>query len=54
MILAHGGLEVGGRQMFRMGLLSAPLQEEAVANPSEQTGDKHGAGVANATTIIVM
>jgi len=34
-ILAHGGLEVGGRQIFGMGLMRAPLPEEAVANAAE-------------------
>lgn len=54
MILAHGGLEVSGRQMLRMGLMRAPLHEETVADAPEQTGHKHGVGVANAATIIVM
>jgi hypothetical protein len=53
-ILAHGGLEVGGRQIFRMGLMRAPLHEEAVADASEQTRHKHGIRVANPATIIVM
>ena len=53
-ILAHGGLEVGGRQMFRMALMRAPLHEEAVADAPKQTGHKHGVRVANPATIIVM
>lgn len=55
-ILAHGGLEVGGRQKLRMGtgLMGAPLHEEAVAEAPEQAGHKHGVGVANPATIIVM
>lgn len=54
MILAHGGLEVGGRQVFRMGLMRAPLHEEAVTDAPEQTGHKQGVRVANPATIIVM
>jgi hypothetical protein len=53
-ILAHGGLEVGGRQMCRMGLMRTPLHEEAVADAPEQTGHKHGVRVANPATIIVV
>jgi len=53
-ILAHGGLEVGGRQIFRMGLRRAPLHEEAVADAPEQTRHEHGVRVANPATIIVM
>jgi len=55
-ILAHGGLEVGGRQKLRMGtgLMGAPLHEETVADTPEQTGHKHGVRVANAATIIIM
>ncbi len=53
-LLAHGGLEVGGRQIFRMGLIRAPLHEEAVADASEQTGHKQGIRVANPAAIIVM
>ena len=45
-ILAHGGVEGGGRQKLRMGLMRAPLHEEAVAdargtNPP-RTGRKGG------------
>ena len=54
MILAQGGLEVGGRQIFRMGLMRAPLHEEAVADAPEQAGHKHGVRVANPATIVVM
>lgn len=54
MILAHGGLEVGGRQVLGMGLMGAPLHEEAVADAPEQTGHKHGVRVANPATIIAM
>jgi len=54
MLLAHGGLEVGGGQIFRMGLMRAPLHEEAVADTPEQTGHEHGVRMANAATIIVM
>jgi hypothetical protein len=53
-ILAHGGLEIGGRQILRMGLMRAPLHEEAIADAPEQTGHKHGVRVANPATIIVM
>ena len=53
-ILGHGGLEVGGRQIFRMGLMRAPLHEEAVADAPEQPGHKHGVRMANAATVIVM
>lgn len=54
MILAHGGLEVGGRQILRMGLMRAPLHEEAVADAPEQPGHKHGVRMANPATIIVL
>ena len=54
MILAHGGLKVGGCQIFGMGLMRAPLQEEAVADAPEQSGHKHGVRMANAATVIVM
>ena len=37
-----------------MGLVRAPLQEEAVADAPEQTGHKHGVRVANPATIIVV
>ena len=53
-ILAHGGLEVGGGQIFRMGLMRAPLHEEAVADAPEQTGHKHGVRMANPATVVVM
>jgi hypothetical protein len=53
-ILAHGGLKVGGRLMFRMGLVRAPLHEKAVADAAEQTGHKHRVWVANSATVIVM
>ena len=53
-IFAHGGLEIGGRQVFRMRLMRAPLHEEAVADAPEQPGHKHGVRVANSATIIVM
>jgi hypothetical protein len=53
-ILAHGGLKVGGGQIFGMGLVRAPLQKEAVADAPEQTGHKHGVRVANPAAIIVM
>ena len=54
MILAHGGLEVGGRQIIRMGLMGAPFHEEAVADAAEQTGHKHGVRVTNPAAIVVM
>jgi hypothetical protein len=53
-LLTHGGLEVGSRQMFRMALMSAPLHEEAVADAPEQTGHKHGVRVTNPATVIVV
>ena len=53
-VLAHGGLEVGGRQIFWMGLMGAPLHEEAVADAPEQAGHQHGVRMANPATIIVM
>jgi len=54
LILAHGCLEVGGCQILRMGLMRAPLHEEAVADTPEQTGHKHGVRMANPATIIVL
>ena len=54
MILAHRGLEIGGRQKLGMGLMRAPFHEEAVADAPEDTGHEHGARMANAATIIVM
>jgi hypothetical protein len=53
-ILAHGGLEVGGRQILGMGLVRAPILEEAVADAAEQPGDKQAVRLANPATIIVM
>src|ERR1019366_7909195 len=53
-VLAHGCLEVGGLQVFRMGLGSAPLHEETVADAPKQPGHKQGVRMANAATIIVM
>ena len=53
-ILAHGCLEVGGSQVFRMGLMRAPLHEETVADAPEQPGHQHGVRMANSATIIVM
>jgi hypothetical protein len=53
-VLAHGGLEVGGRQIFWMGLMGAPLHEEAVADAPEQAGDPHGVRMANPAPIVVM
>ena len=53
-ILGHGGLEVGGSQVFGMGLMRAPLREEAVADAPEQPGHKHGVRMANPATIIVL
>jgi len=53
-ILAHGGLKVGGGQILGMGLIRAPLQEEAVADAPEQPGHKHGVRMANAATVVIM
>jgi len=53
-VLAHGGLKVGGRQIFRMRLVRAPLYEEAVADAPEQPGDKHGVRMANPAIIVVL
>jgi hypothetical protein len=53
-IFAHGGLEIGGSQVFRMRLMRAPLHEEAVVDAPEQPSHKHGVRMANATTVIVM
>jgi len=53
-LLTHGGLEVGGRQILRMALMSAPLHEEAVADAPEQTGHKHGVRVANSATVVIV
>jgi hypothetical protein len=53
-ILAHGGLKVGGGQILGMGLMRAPLQEEAVADAPEQPGHKHGVRMANAATVVIM
>jgi hypothetical protein len=53
-ILAHGGLEVGGRQIFRMRLMRAPLHEQAIANAPEQPGYNHGVRMANPAAVIVM
>ena len=55
-VLAQGGLEVGGRQKLRMGtaLMGAPLHEQAIADAPEQTGHKHGVRVLDAATIVVM
>ena len=40
--------------MFGMGLMRAPLHEEAVADAAEQSGDKHAVRMTNPTTIIVV
>ena len=53
-ILGQGGLEVGSRQIFGMGLMRAPLHEEAVADAPEQPGHTHGGRMANAATVVVM
>ena len=53
-ILVHGGLKVGGGQIFGMGLMRAPLHEEAVADAPEQSGHKHGVRMANAATVVIM
>jgi len=53
-IFAHGGLEIGGSQVFRMRLMRAPLHEEAVADAPEQSGHKHGVRMANAATVVIM
>ena len=37
-----------------MGLMRAPLQEEAVADVPEQSGHKHGVRMANAATVVIM
>ncbi len=50
-ILAHGGVEVGGGQKLRMGLMRAPLHEEAVADAPEQTRHEQGVRVANPATL---
>lgn len=54
MVLAHGGLEIGGGQMLGMGLMGAPLHEEAVANSAEQAGYEHGRRVADAAPVVVV
>ena len=54
MLLAHSGLKVGGGQIFGMGLMRAPLQEEAVADAPEQPGYKHSVRMANAATVVIM
>jgi len=53
-VLAHRCLEVGGRQIFRMRLMRAPLHEEAVADAAEQTSHEHAVRVANPATVIVV
>jgi hypothetical protein len=53
-ILVHGGLKVGGCPIFGMGLMRAPLHEEAVADAPEQSGRKHGVRMANAATVVIM
>lgn len=53
-ILAQGGLEVGGRQKLGMGLMRAPFQEEAVADAPEDTSHEHGVRMVNAATIIIV
>ena len=34
-VLSHGGLKIGGRQILRMGLMRAPLHEQTVADAAE-------------------
>jgi hypothetical protein len=53
-VLAHGGLEVGGGQKLGMGLMRAPFHEEAVADASEDTGHEHGVRMVNAAAIIIV
>jgi len=54
MVFTHGRLEIGGRQILRMGLMRAPLHEEAVADAAEQTSHEHAVRVPNPATVIVM
>ncbi len=52
-VLAHGGLEVGGGLVFGFGVLAAPLDEEAVGQAAEHAEDPQAVGVANPAAIIV-
>jgi hypothetical protein len=54
MLFAHGGVKVGRRQIFRMGLMGPPLHEEAIADAKEQPHDEHAGGEANPAPVVVV
>src|ERR1700730_14994584 len=53
-VLAHGRLEISGRQILRMGLVRAPLHEEAVTDAAKQARHEHAVRVANPATVIIV
>ena len=54
MLFAHSRLKVGGGEILRMRLMATPLHEEAVADATQQAGDKHGGRTTNAAPVVVL
>lgn len=54
MVLAHGGLKIGGGQVLGVGLMGTPLHEQAVTDTAECAGDGHGRGAANPAAVVVV
>lgn len=54
MVLAHGRLKVGGRQMLWMSLMGTPLHKPAVGDPAEEPHHEHGRRTANPAAVIIV
>ena len=50
----HGGEEIRGGFVLWLGLASAPVHEETVAEPAQHTHHPHGLGEAHAALVIQM
>jgi hypothetical protein len=54
MFFPHSRLKISGRQVFGVGLVRAPLHEEAVADTAQQAQDEHGRGGAHPAAVIIV
>jgi len=52
-VLSHVGLEVGGGLVFCIGLLVAPLHEEAVGQTAKHAQHPQGIGVAHPAPVVI-
>lgn len=54
MIFRHGGLKISGRQMAGFGLLTSPMDEQAVGKPAKDAQEQHPLVALDPATVVVV